>query len=110
MPTVGQKHRFRTAPVKRWLRPHGQARCPEGGPFRQRRPPAGTPALSWWQRHRPGTEPPPLAWVVVVLGLVVAHEMGYGAIPVLIVPRADQAVFDGAARATISENGRVSLA
>ncbi|GIK99643.1 MAG: hypothetical protein BroJett029_38520 [Alphaproteobacteria bacterium] len=46
---------------------------------------------------------------ILVLGVVVAREMGYGSIPVLIVPRAAQAAFAGAGRAAIAEDGRISL-
>jgi predicted aconitase with swiveling domain len=46
---------------------------------------------------------------ILVLGVVVAREMGHGAIPALIVPRADQAAFAGASRAVIAEDGRISL-
>lgn len=46
---------------------------------------------------------------ILVLGVVVAREMGYGAIPALIVPREDQAAFAGAARAAIAEDGSISV-
>ena len=46
---------------------------------------------------------------ILVLGVVVAREMGYGAIPVLIVPRESQGALAGAARAVISDDGAISL-
>jgi len=46
---------------------------------------------------------------ILVLGAVVAREMGHGSIPALIVPRADQGVFAGAHRATIAEDGSISI-
>lgn len=46
---------------------------------------------------------------ILVLGVVVAREMGYGAIPALIVRREDQAAFAGATRAAIAEDGSVSV-
>ncbi len=46
---------------------------------------------------------------ILVLGVIVAREMGHGAIPVLIVPRDAQAAFAGASRAVIAEDGSISL-
>lgn len=46
---------------------------------------------------------------ILVLGVVVAREMGHGAIPALVVPREAQAAFAGAAHAAIAEDGRISL-
>jgi predicted aconitase with swiveling domain len=46
---------------------------------------------------------------ILVLGVVVAREMGHGAIPALIVPRADQGAFAGACRGTIAEDGVMSI-
>jgi predicted aconitase with swiveling domain len=46
---------------------------------------------------------------ILVLGVVVAREMGHGAIPALFVPRADQGAFAGARRATIAEDGTISI-
>lgn len=47
---------------------------------------------------------------ILVLGVVVAREMGHGAIPVLVVPRAAQAAFAAATRAVIAEDGTILLA
>lgn len=46
---------------------------------------------------------------ILVLGVVVAREMGHGSIPALIVPRADQGAFAGARRATITADGSISI-
>lgn len=46
---------------------------------------------------------------ILVLGVIVAREMGYGSIPALIVPRAAQAAFGAATRAVVTENGAILL-
>lgn len=46
---------------------------------------------------------------ILVLGVVVAREMGHGAIPALIVPLAAQAAFVQARRATIAADGSISI-
>ncbi len=46
---------------------------------------------------------------ILVLGVVVAREMGHGSIPALIVPRAAQAAFAGATRAAIAADGSISI-
>ena len=46
---------------------------------------------------------------ILVLGVVVAREMGYGSIPAVVVPRAAQAAFAGARRAAIAADGGISL-
>lgn len=46
---------------------------------------------------------------ILVLGVIVAREMGHGAIPVLIVPRADLATFADASHAAIAEDGTIAL-
>jgi predicted aconitase with swiveling domain len=46
---------------------------------------------------------------ILVLGVVVAREMGYGSIPALIVPRAAQDAFAHATRAAIAEDGSISV-
>lgn len=46
---------------------------------------------------------------ILVLGVVVAREMGYGSIPAVVVPGAAQAAFAGARRAAIAADGRISL-
>lgn len=46
---------------------------------------------------------------ILVLGVIVAREMGHGTIPALVVPREQQAAFRAAARATIAEDGGIEL-
>lgn len=46
---------------------------------------------------------------ILVLGVIVAREMGYGSIPALVVPREAQALFAGTTRAAIDEDGLISL-
>lgn len=46
---------------------------------------------------------------ILVLGVVVAREMGHGSIPALIVPRVAQAAFAGATRAAIAADGSISI-
>ncbi len=46
---------------------------------------------------------------ILVLGVVVAREMGHGSIPALILPRAAQDALAGARRASIALDGTISL-
>jgi predicted aconitase with swiveling domain len=46
---------------------------------------------------------------ILVLGVVVAREMGYGAIPAVVVPREAQSAFAGATRARIAQDGTIAL-
>ena len=44
---------------------------------------------------------------ILGLGVVVAREMGYGSIPVLVLPREAHAVLKNGARAKIEEDGQI---
>jgi uncharacterized protein len=44
---------------------------------------------------------------ILGLGVVVAREMGYGSIPVLVLPREAHAALKNGARAKIQENGQI---
>lgn len=46
---------------------------------------------------------------ILMLGVVVAREMGHGSIPALIVPREQQTAFRGARAARIAEDGVISV-
>jgi uncharacterized protein len=46
---------------------------------------------------------------ILSLGVVVAREMGYGAIPVLLLPREQQARLATGMRARIAQDGRIEL-
>jgi predicted aconitase with swiveling domain len=46
---------------------------------------------------------------ILSLGVVVAREMGYGAIPVLLLPRDQQARLATGMRARIAQDGRIEL-
>lgn len=47
---------------------------------------------------------------ILPLAVIVAREMGWGAIPVLLVPLPDQAALATGARAVIGEDGRIAPA
>ncbi|MGH6882344.1 aconitase X swivel domain-containing protein [Hypericibacter sp.] len=47
---------------------------------------------------------------ILGLGVVVAREMNYGSIPVLVVPRDQQAALADGAEVTIGRDGRIRLA
>jgi uncharacterized protein len=47
---------------------------------------------------------------ILSLGVVVAREMGYGAIPVLLLPREQQARLETGMRARVREDGAIELA
>ncbi len=47
---------------------------------------------------------------ILPLAVIVAREMGWGAIPVLLVPLPDQAALATGARAAIGEDGRIAPA
>ena len=46
---------------------------------------------------------------ILGLGVVVAREMDYGSIPVLVLPRAQQAALESGAWARIEEDGRIKV-
>ncbi len=46
---------------------------------------------------------------ILMLGVVVAREMGHGSIPALIVPRAAQAALTQGTRASIAEDGTITI-
>lgn len=46
---------------------------------------------------------------ILPLAVIVAREMGWGAIPVLLVSTQDQAALETGARATIAEDGRITI-
>lgn len=46
---------------------------------------------------------------ILGLGVVVAREMAYGSIPVLVLPRAAQGALQSGARAKIDEEGRIEI-
>jgi len=46
---------------------------------------------------------------ILPLAVIVAREMGWGAIPVLLVPLPDQAALATGIRATVTEDGRIEV-